>query len=668
MIFFLISNDKRQEQDYKTITDLTEFSDSDIYPKLLPGTFSVIAWNEVYISTIPTKDEPLKGLYKAIMDAAKNDAVCKLYREQAITEFGLDPFLEITNNGNLPKETVEAIMKDTLRDWAHPMIGNIYNSKKVRPANKTEQIGNWEKCNFLKDNQNIKQNLTDLFDYMPELKKSARDQVRICYNIVELARAFIGEVTSYVPRRLEKLFALHICTSLKLHSYQVNFIKKFLQQEELFNSLKNLVEIHNEKTNDIWLYFEYTKYYLSPESLQPPQQKVKSLNGKDLWQLISLLIDSAISSPDYQNKKNKSQNIIFKSCLDVWDTIPSTVRCAILMNDFRKLFISAKSKKNLNQILNLNNLSLTGRNPDKFSMGFGSLPSPASISTSVTYQVIKAAENKHQLPKFKLSCISTSKDLEYPWALAWSWNRDELHMATITYRYFLCPLWAGPSGHTGGGLQFWLEALTSNKSNTQNQAQVSDDLNEGKYLCAVIASGLFTLWRLYYDKRISAMHTLVETYEATCNENVIGNAKDFLFSWKDIKENNIKCTQDDMDLVLLASFPSDKSPINPKQVCVDPILLLRILKIKYYDVTQGTHSEKLEQLNNKIVDAKKTLVNKGYKVIQWSKDISDSQGTKVKGFEQIFSSVKLQHDCNVKYTVTAKMKKKIEDSAHAPHP
>lgn len=79
-----------------------------------------------------------------------------------------------------------------------------------------------------------------------------------------------------------------------------------------------------------------------------------------------------------------------------------------------------------------------------------------------------------------------------------------MHSVTAGYRKAFMPLWAGPSGHAAGLLDFYEQYLDAN-----------DFTFEGKRLpiSLVILPTMFTFWRLYYDKRISAVHTLAETFE-----------------------------------------------------------------------------------------------------------------------------------------------------------
>ena len=92
--------------------------------------------------------------------------------------------------------------------------------------------------------------------------------------------------------------------------------------------------------------------------------------------------------------------------------------------------------------------------------------------------------------------------------LVWSCNRDENHETTITYRKYLMPLWAGPSGHAHGLMSFLINNL--------ELWHIPFSIESQKFrLPTVVLTMFFLFWRLYYDKRVSSVHTITETYEAS---------------------------------------------------------------------------------------------------------------------------------------------------------
>src|SRR5450631_1367872 len=92
-----------------------------------------------------------------------------------------------------------------------------------------------------------------------------------------------------------------------------------------------------------------------------------------------------------------------------------------------------------------------------------------SFNMSQPYTLVTAAE-KSFVPAFG----------QKGWAMVYSWNRDEFHDATVTYRGFLCPLWAGPSGHSRENSYIWQERVPQGDVKPQS--------------ALAIACGLFVLW------------------------------------------------------------------------------------------------------------------------------------------------------------------------------
>ena len=72
---------------------------------------------------------------------------------------------------------------------------------------------NWERISSDALNEESRRKIAELFTegFLPKLDRAGRDQIKLVTNITELARAFIGEVTTTASRRLERIFALKIC-------------------------------------------------------------------------------------------------------------------------------------------------------------------------------------------------------------------------------------------------------------------------------------------------------------------------------------------------------------------------------------------------------------------------------------------------------------------------
>ena len=119
------------------------------------------------------------------------------------------------------------------------MIGNMMVSPRIRPQTFGEQyINNWQSFperymltstktaidNMMKEIEALKEGEVSTAG-LQKLKTSNRDQVRCCKDMTELARAVIGEITTYATKKLEKIYALELCQSDKLLKAQKAFAK-----------------------------------------------------------------------------------------------------------------------------------------------------------------------------------------------------------------------------------------------------------------------------------------------------------------------------------------------------------------------------------------------------------------------------------------------------------
>jgi hypothetical protein len=127
----------------------------------------------------------------------------------------------------------------------------------------------------------------------------------------------------------------------------------------------------------------------------------------------------------------------------------------------------------------------------------------------MTIDKLPALNNPHQtLPTYRVEAGAASLmhvPASIPFARAW--NRAEYDITEITYRVYCCPTWAGNSGHAAEALQHYISILGAKAP---------------AHTAQTIAASLFIFWRLYYDRRITPVHTLVDTFEATFNVGVGG--------------------------------------------------------------------------------------------------------------------------------------------------
>lgn len=282
MIFFVIDGKRSIEENFKNIetaVDQREGFKSYTEPKL-------ISWNEV--KAYKTLDK----LKKAVFDVAKTDFVCKNMCETALEEYGIDLFNR--SSDHLSTETINKIINKTFFYWAHPMIGNIINSPEVRPECFTNQyIKNWDKIPVECVGEETKAKIVELDNTLGQLKTSSRDQVRICYNITELARAIIGEITTVSSKRIEKIFALELClnTTFKesLQGIVFQLIKKIDSTLKVNFTKKGLIQT------------EYLKYYF-PNTKQMVNNSSKADKYAAQWYLYQHLIVIALEDEEKHEK------------------------------------------------------------------------------------------------------------------------------------------------------------------------------------------------------------------------------------------------------------------------------------------------------------------------------------------------------------------------------
>lgn len=534
MIFFIVKN--ADPLDMKKIKyDIMENKSE----KLTPNDAVLISWNEVF--------ENLAELKRALQYAVSKDAHCLNMLSQAKKLYGMD----FSEDGEKTTE-IKAIIDNHLFYWAHPLIGNIANSPNLRPHDISQQYRlNWNLLEKYKGPQTLAK-IDELFNTY-RIDRSGRDQVRICHNIYELARAFYGEVTSCASRRLEKLLALKLCQSAGLYENQRNMLTEFYNKH--IKSLKD--NISNGR-----FHMEYCSYYFNGIDWKSNNEKC----ADRVDELICLTI----------NKDYEWRGLLSKECLEVWNKLPPTIRCAILINDLRKCFGNVGEPERMSMTCDSN---------------FGS------------YRPSKAA-GKDFLPVLGFN----------GGRFLWSWNRDENHPATQTYRYYLCPLWAGPSGHTGGSLKFWKKML-------------GDAFDKNGYAITV-ASSFFIFWRLYFDKRISANHTLTETFEATWCKEITG-AFNGNITPDPNQHNNLPPEGDAFQFI---SYQANLF----NRPSVDPITLFMHLRKVYFRVTDDS-MKAYKNLKALIDEERVNVFNAGYWLPQWSRELSQKQGQNVQSFAETFS-------------------------------
>lgn len=565
MIFFVIDDAARN--DFRNVTD----------PRRLTPTLPryqatrLVAWNEVY--PLDSGADPYRGLRDAVFAAAAVDPLCTAMVARSVELYGLDP----TATGPSWWTTV---VKDTLDYWAHPRIGNIsanWAAPARRPAvDPPYQPGEdpWAACTFL--DAATKRAIFTLDDELPLPKRSARDQVRICFNIVELARAVHGELTSFAPKRMEKLLAFELCQSAALEADLVELLSRARARDDVGASY------------DFMAGSEYGKYYFASVLSRSAEHGA----------VFSALWDGAIgrgapaAPPDG-----------YDAFEEIWTKLPPVIRLAILVNDLRKA------------------------RPVELGRRFTT--SMTHVVAGDTYGFGPAA------PDLPLT-VSNQQRAGTGWRFVENWTRDERHHATRSARTLLTPTWAGPSGHAAKNLSHYRTSLGSAYPERADMA---------------IPAALFALWRVYYDRRYSPAHTLVETCEGTTYVDEGGRLSRVRRSFAEAATVAPPLPTDGYGMFEHARFklpPPPRTIRNPlarpapgtTYQLLDGVRVLELLRRREFDGTSGpgtsgpaAREQAVEALQDKIDAQRSQLATAGYVVPRWSHELdADVTGVAVTSF------------------------------------
>ncbi|MDR1689987.1 MAG: hypothetical protein LBS21_15480 [Clostridiales bacterium] len=462
MILFMMAGDPKTEPPY---TIASVYSAAPINA----ANAWFVSWNEAKFVAGSTEFvfTDIEKLKNAVFHVAANDTLCKDIAFQCKALYGMDIFAARTEPDKHLQ--VSKIINDVFESWPHPMIGNVLVSSGFRPQDKKSQYdGNWNSFPEKYMNAKTKTAINSMINNpesvkLSPLKKSGRDQVRICKDMTELARAVMGEISTYASKKLEKIFALELCQSDNLLMAQRELIKLIIDAVNQSN-LKNLFTAKGFSST------EYLSFYL-PE--------VKTLTDKQHhWVVFANIVNWALDNkklPDADTTDSALNEKLAKYKVEM-SKFPLTMQCAMVINAIRKLILGQAVKR-----YSIASKDETSLNSNDYVIGCE----------------VKDAAGKDFIPE-----LVTGSGRR---ALLWNWMRDEGHIATKTYRHYLMPLWAGPSGHTTGLIEVYTQRL--------NSTQIK--VGEGNIPVAlIIMSSMFAFWRLFYDKRICAVHTLAETFEA----------------------------------------------------------------------------------------------------------------------------------------------------------
>jgi hypothetical protein len=335
---------------------------------------------------------------------------------------------------------------------------------------------NWDKCTALTDA--TKAAIAAIEPQFEKLDQAARDQVRIVRSDTELARALISEISCSATKRLEKILALKLCRSRTLYDALAPMIRGFVAPKG------ELDQVFAEAAPSSKL--QYIPYYFrdlaTPLVNSAPLRlyffrALSATMGIPPGTAADAAVKKALSVLPTTGVSPANQTLVATAIGSVWLKLPPPIRCAILLNDLKTNWYGSQRSKT-SPIINSSRVTL--------SLGDAILANPGSPGQATTTVTITESATTFP-PDF----------VDKTFGFAFSWSRDEEAYSTWSYRALLCPLWGGPSGHVISAFAFW----------ERFGGTLSDP--------AAISLSLFALWRLYYDKRISAVHTLVESIEQT---------------------------------------------------------------------------------------------------------------------------------------------------------
>ncbi len=562
-------------------------------PAITEGNIQLISWNEAdYVtSSRRISIENISTLKDAVFDAAQNDALCRDINKQFLSEYGIDIF-SIYNN---PADKYYKIVARIFAYWPHPMIGNVLVSAGIRPQTETSQYTkNWQSFPKQYMTDQTKLSIAYLLTHktetgLAELNTSGRDQVRVCRDMTELARAVMGEISTYATKKLEKIYALELCSSAKLLSAQRELIRLIIAEKFYQVSLNKGPVLDGPVTIKELFMAQWDHLKKRPLSVTEYiafyfPQLVNISDNEMQWTAFVYFLDACLGEPCGLSCKEPPAEAlpVFNKYKETFEKFPPVIRCAIVINAIKRF--------EKNYFLRRYSISV----PLDFDF---SLPHDFALKC----ETITEASDRGFIPELTITDRKKS--------LLWNWSREEKHLATMTYRHYLMPLWAGPSGHSAGLIEFYSRHLKRNGI-----------LVDGKWvsIISIILPTMFAFWRLYYDKRISAVHTLAETFEAgysfevkegeplsSVNRSFINTHIQYEGIW--ISSAELPVYEDPFDTITY--YPPH---ITNTYGIVNSVRIMAQIKKKHYQT--------LEKLNDTINTLRNALAEH-YEVPQWSKPI-----------------------------------------------
>ncbi len=618
MTFFIVEEDAKAP--YSKVTDTSK------YQKNPPEVSSarLISWNEVYPTYQAFKD--------AIITAAKLDPVCQQIRRQSLDRFGLDPFKEevrTDSNKIASEETIDQVLNRTFLYFAHPLIGNLNNLDSggrivARKTTLSEPLmipENWNNISSQSLNMASRKAIGEIFKIpeLKELKRAGRDQVKIVRNIIELARAFVGEVTTVGTRRLERIFALKICKSEDTKDTLIKILKNAIANE-IVDHVRTAINTPRRPVAFPAYRFQYSRYFF-------PKMNELSLDG--LIHFINWAFKNLISTHSegsYTPLGNEKS--ILDDIKSNWVMFPENIRIAILLND---IYYSIDREVGfLNRSFKITNFYSKSEQVKGRALDLSDTNLTLDQSPDLQYGLNLDNSSDRKLSFFK------------------AWNRNEYHDSTQTYRYFMMPLFSGPSGHITNNIENWMQFNNATLEYDVDNLEFDEDIDKDEFPAdggAAIASVMFAFWRLYYDKRLSPYHTLAETFEGTNHNALISLTEDIdatddlVIEAKDASDPSFVESPVSKELdakrYLLNSIRIGGDFKGEKAWMINPIRLMNSLyKVFYTDngSTLADHETNLKGLSTEIDSLRTSLTNDGFFIPQYTKTFSSDTGFDVKKY------------------------------------
>ena len=230
MILFAINKDENtqnpgaiSEDDYFIIP----IQRATTRPPINENNIQLISWNQV-ISPNGTQITNVQQLFDTVCLVAQHDDICNDMAARFMhlynTRINIIPeFSNYIRNYLRQHESDIPVFQTIYEYWPHPMIGNIIESPRTRPITHINGYffspNHWDSFPLRYMSFATKKAIETLYDgikkFPPDdtpspqglvcLKKTGRDQCRICKDWTELARAVFGEISSYISKLLEKI-------------------------------------------------------------------------------------------------------------------------------------------------------------------------------------------------------------------------------------------------------------------------------------------------------------------------------------------------------------------------------------------------------------------------------------------------------------------------------